>query len=419
MLHTIYQILVLCAGVVLLPIALGSALLRGYRVSTVFERLGFYGQVEPVDVVVHCSSVGEINAAAGLIRQLEKLTKGRLAVSVMTPTGRILAEQKLAGIRIVSLPYDFGPIVAGFFRVFSPRLLVLFETELWPGLITAAHNSGAQIALVNGRLSERAFARQRRVAWFFRPYLEMISRLLMRSEDDARRIIALGAPADNIRVCGNIKFDAVADPAAIETEKLFAGRRVFVAGSTHPGENGLVVTAFIDATQVLDDLLLLLAPRHLEKIADAAAALDRAELRWQYRSRLEHSSDTDGLQAILLDTHGELAALYRVGEVCFVGGSLVDIGGHNILEVMAVGRPVLFGPQMQNFEIEATLAKESGAGLQVANGKELAVELARLLNEPDKSQSMGLAGLDALKSKRGATAIYLQELQQLLENRNR
>lgn len=419
MLHAIYQILLFCIGLVLLPIILVSALVRGYRISTVFERIGFYGRVEPVEVVIHCSSVGEITAAAGLIRRLEKITAGRLAVSVMTQTGRLLAEQKLAGIRVVSLPFDLQPIAARFFRLFQPRLLVLFETEIWPGFVRAGYASGAQIALVNGRISERAFSRQRLVACFFRPLMERFSRFLMRSDDDAARILALGAPSAKLRVCGNIKFDAVADPTPIEAEKLFVGRRVFVAGSTHPGENNQVVGAFADIAESIDSSLLLLAPRHKEKRPDAAAALDRSGLRWQYRSRLEKASDLDRLQAVLLDTHGELPALYRCGEICFVGGSLVDNGGHNILEAMAVGRTVLFGPYMSNFEVEAQLALKSGAGLQIADGYQLGTELARLYGDRAKTTRMGEAGLASLQSMRGATEIYLAELTQLLQRGER
>jgi 3-deoxy-D-manno-octulosonic-acid transferase len=298
-----------------------------------------------------------------------------------------------------------------------PRAVLLTETELWPAFIRACTRRGIPVVAVNGRISPRSYPRYRRVRFWFGRVLREVRLFCMQSPEDAARIRDLGAPADRVHVVGNLKFDLAGDEDPGEGARvrgmlgLAPDRPVLVAGSTHKGEEPVVLEAFARARDAVPDLALVLAPRHPERLDEVAGLLREARLRWARRSQAPVPGET---AAILVDTMGELARLYAAGTVVYIGGSLVPVGGHNVLEPAAHGRPVLFGPHMGNFAEMARLFLEQGAGLQVQDAAGLAAGAVRLLADPAEAARMGSAGRRIVATHRGAAQRTLALLEQVL-----
>ena len=394
-----------------LPVFAAQAILRGKYRRGLSERLGrvpaWAGPLSPV--WLHAVSVGEVMAASPLARALRaRWPDLPLLVSTVTDTGRGVAEQRLPAEQFVFFPLDFGWAVRSALNKLSPRAVLLTETEIWPNFIRACGTRGIPVVLINGRISPRSFPRYRHVRNIFRHVLQGIRLFCMQTPEDAGRILDLGAPVERVHVVGNLKFDlAAGDPAAggedgsaiRKTLGLTAAQPVLVAGSTHRGEEQAVLEAFTAARRTLSNLTLLLAPRHPERLEEVEALLARAGLDWIRRSRLP----AEGARAVILvDTMGELARLYAAGTIVFVGGSLVPIGGHNILEPASHARPVLFGPHMGNFAEMGRLFLEHGAGIQVRDASHLSTEVLRLLTDPEKARRLGEAGRAIVDTHRGA-----------------
>jgi len=366
-------------------------------------------------------SVGEVMAATPLARELAARRPDLpLLVSTVTDTGRGVAEGRLPARQFVFFPLDFGWAVRPALDRLRPRAVLLTETEIWPNFLRACSTRGIPVVLVNGRISQRSFPRYRRVRRFFGRVLQGIRLFCMQTPEDARRILDLGAPPERVHVVGNLKFDLAGvgpatggtdGPAVRQMLGLPPSRPVLVAGSTHRGEEGPVLEAFKAVRRSVPDLTLLLAPRHPERLGEVEALLERERLPWVYRSRLP----ADVLPAVILvDTMGELARLYAAGTVVFVGGSLVPIGGHNILEPASHARPVLFGPHMGNFADMARLFLEHQAGVQVREAGMLAEEILRLLREPNLAGRMGESGRAIVGTHRGAGRRTVDLLEALL-----
>ncbi|MBI2002446.1 MAG: 3-deoxy-D-manno-octulosonic acid transferase [candidate division NC10 bacterium] len=403
-----------------LPVFMAQAILRGKYRRGLPERLGrvpaWAGPVPPV--WLHAVSVGEVMAAIPLARELA----GRrpdlpLLVSTVTDTGRNVAEQRLPGKQFVFFPVDLGWAVEPALDRLRPRIVLLTETEIWPNFIRACGARGVPVVLINGRISPRSYPRYRRVRRLFAQVLRGIRLFCMQTPEDAGRILDLGAPAERVHVVGNLKFDlaVTGDPQDGSAVRRMLGlppsRPVLVAGSTHRGEEAPVLEAFHAVRSAVPDLTLLLAPRHPERLEEVETLLERTGVAWSRRSRLPASQPPP---VILVDTMGELAWLYAAGTVVFVGGSLVPIGGHNVLEPAAYARPVLFGPHMGNFAEMARLFLEQGAAIQVMNADGLAAEILRLLQEPRLAGRMGEAGRGIVETHRGAGRRTLDLLEALL-----
>ena len=406
-----------------LPAFATQAILRGKYRRGLGERLGrvpaWSGTVPPV--WLHAVSVGEVMAATPLARELAaRRPELPLLVSTVTDTGRGVAEGRLPARQFVFFPLDFGWAVRPALDRLRPRAVLLTETEIWPNFLRACSTRGIPVVLVNGRISQRSFPRYRRVRRFFGRVLQGIRLFCMQTPEDARRILDLGAPPERVHVVGNLKFDLAGvgpatggtdGPAVRQMLGLPPSRPVLVAGSTHRGEEGPVLEAFKAVRRSVPDLTLLLAPRHPERLGEVEALLERERLPWVYRSRLP----ADVLPAVILvDTMGELARLYAAGTVVFVGGSLVPIGGHNILEPASHARPVLFGPHMGNFADMARLFLEHQAGVQVREAGMLAEEILRLLREPNVAGRMGESGRAIVGTHRGAGRRTVDLLEALL-----
>jgi 3-deoxy-D-manno-octulosonic-acid transferase len=402
-----------------LPVFVAQAILRGKYRRGLRERLGWVpawaGSTSPI--WLHAVSVGEVMAAAPLAQELGvRRPDLPLLASTVTDTGRGVAEKRLAAQQYVYFPLDFAWAVRPVLRRLRPRIVLLTETELWPNFIRACGMRAIPVVLVNGRISPRSFPRYRRVQGLFARVLQGIHLFCMQTPEDAMRILELGAPKERVRIVGNLKFDlAEADhPEDGSTVRDLLGlpplRPVLVAGSTHRGEEVQVLEAFQVVRRSIPDLTLLLAPRHPERLGEVEGLLHRASLAWIRRSRLPAETTAP---VILVDTMGELARLYAAGTVVFVGGSLVPIGGHNILEPAAYAQPVLFGPHMGNFAEMARLFLAQGAGSEVRDVHGMATEVLRLLTDRTLASRMGQAGRAIVDTHRGAgrrTADLLEPL---------
>lgn len=365
-------------------------------------------------VWIQAVSVGEVGLARALIRALARETTLQerplpLVLSTTTPAGRDTA----AAIREPGLvgsfyfPIDWKPFVRRTLRGVKPSALVCVETELWPGTLTQCRQRGVPVVLINGRISETSGRRYLRLGGMLRGPLEAVRLACMQSEDDARRLRAIGVPADRVVVTGNMKFDA----APLMPEGLEAGRRaygipdsvsrVLVAGSTSAGEEEMLLDAV--ALAGLQQTLVILAPRHRERFDEVAALLRRRGLSFARRSELPEVAHR---QVLLLDTIGELArayALASVAGVAFVGGSLVPRGGQNLIEPAACGVPVLFGPHTASFAAVADSLIQAGAGFRVDGVEGLAAELRRLFQDGASRRAAGRAGRNLIEAHRGAT----------------
>lgn len=397
----------------LLPLVLTRLAWQGMRQPAYWhhwpERFGFAAVDGSVQGVIwfHAASVGEANSAVPLVARLRN-THPELPVliSTMTPTGAESVHRQLDGVAIHRyVPYDLPWAVRGFLKRVRPRVLVLMEAELWPNMLRGCAQRGVPIVLANARISEKSFRRYRRLSWLARAMLQNVTVIAAQSEQDAERLIALGADASRVNVSGNIKFDLDL-PADFKTRAqarralLGLDRPVWIAASTHPGEEAAVLEAHRLVLGHRADCLLLLAPRHPQRFAEVGALIRERGLRCAQRSAGKTPTPQD--QVFLLDSLGELLQFYAAADLAFVGGSLANVGGHNMLEPAAVGIPVLSGPYVSNFAEISRLLREAGAAQVVQDSKQLAGGVEALLSNPPLRQERGRRGQRVVEQNRGA-----------------
>lgn len=399
-----------------LPLLLARLILRGLRNRGYWSRWGErFGRVavKPGGIWFHAVSVGEAQAAAPLI---EALLPANILVTTMTPTGSDQVRRLFPhGVDHCYVPYDYPGAVRRFLDRARPRRLVVLETEIWPNIIEACHERGIKVAFVNLRLSQRSYRRYARVRGLMAPALGQVDLFAVQSEPDARRLIDLGAPPEAVHITGSIKFEAelpasLSEVAQVLRREWGAERPVLIAGSTHEDEEERVLDAFEVLLESHPDLLLVLVPRHPERFPAVARACRRRDLKLVQRSARPGAVER-GVQVYLGDTMGELTLMYAASDVAFVGGSLVRGGGHNILEPCALGLPVLFGPNMRNFLHISELALERGAGIQVVDARDLASQVARLLEDANLRFTTGEQGRQMVQENRGALKTTLGVLQ--------
>ena len=362
---------------------------------------------------IHAVSLGEVVAVAPLVRDLRRrYPEARLVVSTVTETGREAVEQRLEGVAEHRYaPLDFPWVVSRAIDRLKPSLYVFVETELWPNLLRSLRQRNIPSVLVNGRLSTRSFERQRLpvIRDFYCTMLNMISCCLMQSERDVQRMIELGADPSRVRCTGNIKFDQpvpqAAGGAVVSKQSLGLSEReqLLVAGSTHPGEEEAIVGAYQSLCEEFPDLRLVLAPRHIERAAQVEQMVRAKGLAVSRRSTggAEVMSGV-GPRVLVLDTRGELALLYREAVVAFVGGTLVPVGGHNLLEPAVWGKPVLFGPHTDHCAEVAALLLNARGGRVVEDAQGLAQGLRELLGNSDALKRMGQAAQQVVADNQGA-----------------
>lgn len=367
------------------------------------ERCGLYaGRGGDKLIWVHAVSVGETRAAQPLIDGLlAQWPTHRILLTCMTPTGRETGAA-VYGDRVIQayLPYDYPGACRRFFRHFSPVLGVLMETELWPNLLTAAKGAGVPVVLANARLSARSARGYRRFEALVRPALSSLAGVAAQTPEDGQRLATLGA--SRVAVCGNLKFDVQPAAAAIEQGQRWRdalrGRAVWLAASTREGEEGLILKAWRRAAS--HDALLVLVPRHPQRFEDVAGLLQAEGVAYQRRSLGAPEASTE---VWLGDSMGEMAAYYAMADLAFIGGSLLPLGGQNLIEAAACGCPVLIGPHTFNFKQATDDAIAAGAAHRVADAEELVREVDRLLAGAEALAAMRRAAADFAQAHRGAT----------------
>lgn len=413
-----------------LPLVALRLVWRAWRAPAYSRRIGerFAVGLPPLrtgGIWVHAVSVGESIAAAPLVRELlARYPDLPITLTCMTPTGseRIRAlfpEAQFAGrVQHCYLPYDLPWAAARFLRQAQPRLAVIMETELWPNYIHQCARRDIPVALANGRLSARSARGYGRFAKLTAPMLAELNLLAVQSQAEAERFIALGARPETVEVTGSIKFDQQVDAdvlaraSALREQWQAQQRPVWIAASTREGEDALVIKAHRQLLATQPDALLILVPRHLERFDSAATQLREAGLAFVRRSSA--AAVGPEVQVLLGDSMGELMFLYALADIAFVGGSLVETGGHNPLEPAALGLPVIMGPHRFNFQEITAKLLERNALCEVADAEALGAQVAELLGEPARALAMREAGLAVLKANQGALQRLLDGLGRLI-----
>lgn len=430
--YLLYDILLLVSALFLIPLYLLRALRYGKLRQGVRQRFGIYapGRLAPLagrEVFwIHAASVGEARAAIPLVQALRSAyPEVALVFTSVTETGHEIAR----GIPQLDLclfsPFDLSWVVRRVLGKLRPSLVVIVETEIWPNFVRLSEARGVPVVLVNGRISDRSFPRYRMGRFFLAPILRKFAAFCMQSEQDAERVRLMGAPAERVEVSRNLKFDMEAPlpdagqvAALKELYRLPEETLVWVAGSTHAGEEETVVGIYRRLLEGGESLLLVLVPRHPERCRALAEQLRGRGFAVTLRSELEEGRAflAPG-EILLIDGVGELMQLYAVADLVFVGGSLVPVGGHNVLEAALLKKPVLFGPYMHNFKEIAKLLEACSGGLCVADGEALARQTARLLDEAGERLRMGERGHALLEENAGATGRTLAAIRRSLESR--
>lgn len=387
------------------------------RMGRVPERLRLPEEQEPV-IWVHAVSVGEVLAVAGLVEELQsRFPRHRIFVSTTTDTGQALARKRFGEANVFYFPMDFAFAIHPYLRALRPQLVVIAETEFWPNLIRLAHGSGARIAVVNARISNRSWPSYRRFRGPMRRVLANVDLFLAQTPEDAARLRDIGADAERVRVAGNLKFDIPAPtaPAIVESlRKAIAATGagpVLVCGSTVDGEEPLLLKAFENLLVQYPKAVMVIAPRHPERFAAVGALLEQMSIRFCRRSVWRGEPLAGGV--LLLDSIGELAALYALADVAFVGGSLVPSGGHNIIEPTQHGVAVVVGTHTENFRDIVSLFRSRDA-VRIVGPAELPLVLIELLADDAERKALGRRAGETMRSQAGATGRTADELQELL-----
>jgi len=427
--YLLYSLAMLLVFLAASPYLLYQAVRHGKYAGSLPERLGLLPVTLNLDrepsIWLHAVSVGEALTAQAIAADLQARYPGlRLFVSTTTMTGQRIAAQRFqAADGVFYFPVDLGFIVRRVLDIVRPRLFVMMETEIWPNLLRECRARGVKTVVINGRISARSFPRYRLVKPLFRRVLSLVDRFCVQGEETAGRLIELGAPPDRITVTGSLKFDALQAPGravpgrgadrVLRFFNVSPGRLVVVAGSTMPGEHEIVLRAFERVRTLAHNPLLVLAPRRPEHFAEAALLSRQSGFRTALRSQLPIDEEVKA-DVVVLDTIGELAQVYQAAAVVFVGGSLVPVGGHNILEPAVHGKPVVFGPHMQNFAEIAEAFLAGHAAVQVKSGRELEDALIGLLSDPTERERLGDRARALVEANRGARERSLAAIAELL-----
>ena len=448
--YFIYSLFMGLAALLLVPYWLVQSLRTGKYLSNLCERLGFSFpslaklHVErPGAIWVHAVSVGETLSGLTLARRLKEAYPNRpLIVSTTTLTGQALARERMPfADAVIYFPLDWTFCVRRALNAVQPSLVLILETEIWPNFLREAQRRKIPVLFVSGRISDRSFARYQRYlspfGFFLRPFLRdalsKASGFLMQTEKDAERIRALGAPSDRVDVSGNLKYDLelpARTPLSnwLEAEARRQGRSpIIVAGSVVATEEPHALIAFGTLQGEYPKALLVLAPRKPERFDSAAEYIDESHRKFIRRSKLaipgpgqsatatENGTISEDVTVLLVDSIGELASLYRVADGVFVGGSLVQSGGHNILEPAAFGKIPVFGPSMENFAEIASRFVAAGAAVQVESPEDAGVAWIEFFRNPERMKKMGDSARSLVEGSRGATDRAVAKIARLLD----
>jgi 3-deoxy-D-manno-octulosonic-acid transferase len=394
------------------------------------ERLGRVPQLlrsikspdKPV-IWLHAVSVGEVLAVSRLVQEIEgAFPRHCLLISTTTRTGQELARTRFGAERVFYCPLDLPWAVRAYLKALQPRMLILAETEFWPNLLSGCFRRSIPVVVVNARISDRSWPRYQMLQRLWRPILGRLSRVLAQSNTDAERLVALGCRAELVSVSGNLKFDVRAAQEAEATSQLNALRtgslRFLVAGSTLEGEEAALLAAWPRLVAADPNMVLVLAPRHPERFGAIAALIENSGVAWIRRSEWKNKPvnsipSLQSGQVVLLDTIGELASVYSLAAVAFVGGSIIPAGGHNPLEPAQFGIPIVMGPHYANFRAITDELRAQDAA-RIASKEELAEALVETLNNKADAEAMGQRARQVFEQQAGATARSVKALQEIL-----
>jgi 3-deoxy-D-manno-octulosonic-acid transferase len=422
--YLLYSALLAAAMVLAMPFWLWQMLRHGKYCTGFGERWGGVPkriQREPAGQVVwiHAVSVGEVLAVSGLVEKLRDLSPGyRVVVSTTTDTGQKLARTKFGENNVFYFPLDFAFAIRPYLKVLKPRLVIMAETEFWPNFLRLSHASGARVAVVNARISDHSLPGYRRFKSLLRRVLDHVDLFLTQTHEDQHRLMEIGAPENRVQVSGNLKFDAP-EPSAppilseLKTELLLENAGpVLVCGSTVDGEEEMLAPVFEKLFQRNPRAVVLLAPRHPERFDSVATLLEQKHIRYVRRS--QRSGEGIAGLVLLLDTIGELSALYALADVAFVGGSLVPRGGHNILEPARYGTAIMVGKHTENFRDIIELFHKQDA-VKVTDPSSLEKDLLGLMQDESGRLALGERAAEVLQTQTGATNRTLSALAELLQ----
>ena len=409
MLKLAYTAALYCAA----PFLVGRFLWRGRRDSAylrrIGERFGLGGGIAAHRgcVWIHAVSVGEVQAAAPIVKALRSLYPDEtIVVTTTTATGAGRVSKAFGGVVVHRyFPFDLPGSVARFLNRVAPRVAIIMETEIWPNLLAECRRRGIPVILANVRLSERSAAGYRRFRGLFAPVLGDVAAIAVQSGEDARRLVSIGAPPDIIDVTGSTKFDipmlaSLREEAAALRRNWGSSRGIWIAASTHDGEESQVLDAFEQVLDATPGSLLVLVPRHPERFREVAAYVRRRGFEPVLRS--QRPVDCSGVRVFIGDTMGELPLFYAAADVAFVGGTLVERGGHNVLEPAALGLPVLFGPHVFNFAEISRRLIEAGGARTVDDAAGLGRAVVDYLRDADLRHTTGAKGRAFVEGNRGA-----------------
>jgi 3-deoxy-D-manno-octulosonic-acid transferase len=431
--YLVYSLLTLFIFVVVSPYFVYQAIRYKKYIGSLRERLGYLPISFNLDaeesIWIHAVSVGEALTARALAADLKaRYPRLRLFLSTTTIAGQQVARASLGPVvdAVFYFPFDWAFIVRRTLNLVKPRLFIMMETEIWPNLLRICRNRGVKTVVINGRISSRSYPRYRMIRPFFRRVLADVDRFCMQSDESARRLVDLGADPARVTVTGSLKFDSLDGPSpaaphmvhgkprerVLRFFRISANRTVIVAGSTMRGEEAAVLTAFARIKATRTHALAILAPRQPERFAEVERLARDAGFVTARRSELPIDAEPRA-DVIVLDSIGELAQLYQVATVVFFGGSLADHGGHNILEPAVFGKPVMFGPHMQNFREIAEAFLVNGAAIQVRSDHELDDAMLALVRDPVHRARLGAAARALVEANRGAKGKTLAVIEAL------
>jgi len=404
--------------IILLPVLIVYTLILSlkFRSLTYFlQRLGIFSQPsKTIDIWIHAASVGEVNAAIPLITAIrEKHPNKSILVTTVTPTGATLFKNKLITNTLHAyLPIDYPRLILSLIQHYRPKCALIMETEIWPNLFRTCYRSHIPLCTVNGRLSRKTLDTKGWIRSLYRSTLQYSSRILTRSDNDTKSYIALGADPDKVKTIGNIKFSV--DLATPEQTLNKIHRHYILAASTHADEERLIATLWKERNfkQLTGNKLLIIAPRHPNRLNDILGQLNRTKLDIAIRSR--EDKITDNTDIYIADTVGELTGFMANADIVFMGGSLVPVGGHNVIEPAALGKVIVFGPYMENFENEAELLLSFNAAIQVESIDQLGDALADALRNPDKYAKMAQNAKQIIEQQQDTANRYVESLDEFI-----
>jgi len=415
--------------VITIPFFLFALAIRGKYRAGFKQRMGFIPQqlhkqlsgVHPI--WIHAVSVGEVMASIPIIKKIKsEYPHKKLVLSTITATGNQTARQKIPEVDFfIYFPYDFLFVVKKVINIINPCIFIHTETEIWPNFLYILKKNGIPSVIVNGRISAESCRRYKFFGWFFKEVFDKVSIFGMQSIIDYQRVIKIGVDPQKVLITGNMKFDQQIPELNEEVKKNLLQsfnwnnkNKIFIAGSTHAPEEEIILEVFQRLIKEYPFLVLILAPRHPERFFEVEKLIRKKGLTYFRRSQAKETPPSFSPQVILLDTIGELSQIYSLGNIIFVGGSLVNIGGHNLLEPLGYKKPVIFGPYIQNVLELGEILEKSGAGILVANQEELYLKVQSLLKNEEEIFHRGECGFQIIKANQGATEKNMAIIRQFL-----